>query len=789
MNKLNKMLIREILKNKWQFISAALVIFAGITIFTATIISYRNLKNSMDYSYEKYRFLDFQAKTVGANITSDLIEKIMKLDGVEKVMGRLTADASGNLKGKQKLSVRVLSVPDQGMPPINSISVMSGNYPVSNNECLLSNRFGKYHDIKNGDTISISINNKDLSLKVAGLALGPEFFKLMKSPSSLSDSDGDFGLVFIRESKLSSMLNSKGNYNEVHIIFSKDANKEEVIKKTEELLMPIGLMSSTERSRQLSHIMVSDDIDQIKTLAAVIPVLFLLVAAAIIYIMQKRIIANQRVIIGSLKALGYGDIRILFHYIKFSVLLSLMGSIPAILAGTILSKIMTYEMYLKMYEFPKVITSSSLDLFAVSILLSLLFCVVGSLNAAKKILKIEPAQAMRSEAPKAGRRILVERLTFLWKRLDFGWKVTLRNVFRSRQRSLLTVMGFVFSIMLFVVVFSVTDTVDNVLDFHFNTQQAQDYTADFKQPLPFQNAVNLSKRSGDSKAEPILELPIEISKEAQKRDTKLIAVQKDMKLNKLIDDNGNNMAIPDDGILVANGIAKKLSIKKGDFIKVKLYYKEAKVVTLKVEGIIKQAIGFNCYMNIDAVTRYLSAPKYATGLLVKTLDSNKEPLEKSLLNIPEVESVESRQKALTTVKSLIKLIYIFVGFMAVFCVIMGFSIIFITTVINLTERTRELASLKVLGYSDREIGRTIFRENIILGIIALIPGILFGITLSNLIIPELNSRLMYLESVISVRTYTVTILSVLLYISLAQLTIRKSIKNLDMVEVLKNREA
>jgi putative ABC transport system permease protein len=789
MNKLNKMLFREIIKTKWQFIAAALVIFAGINIFTATIISYRNLKNSMDYSYEKYGFLDYYAKTFGENITNNLLKKIQKLDGVEKVMGRLTVDASSDIKDKKKLQVRVVSVPDKGMPSINSISVMSGRFVNSDNECLLSTRFGKFYNVNNGDNINISINNKDYSFKVAGLALGPEFFKLMKSPSSLSDSDGDFGLVFIKESKVLSILNSKGNYNEVHVIFSKDAQKDNVIKKIEEILKPAGLMASTERNKQLSHIMVSDDIEQVKTLAAIIPVLFLLVAAAIIYIMQKRIITNQRVLIGSLKALGYSDKKILFHYIKYSIILSLMGSIPAIFAGTLLGKLMTYSMYLKIYDFPKVITSSSFDLFAVSILLSLAFCVIGSLNAAKKVLKIEPAQAMRPEAPKAGKRILIERLTFFWDRLGFGWKVTFRNLFRSRQRSLLTIMGFVFSIMLFITVFSITDTVDNLIKFHFYTLQVQDYTADFKESLPFQKAVDLAKKGSSATVEPILELPVEITKETQKMDTKLIAVQKDMSLNKLIDEYGNDVAIPDDGILIANSLAKKMSIQNGDFIEVKLYYKEVKIIKLKVQGIIKQAIGFNCYMNIDAVTVYLNAPKYATGALVKTSESNKVLLEKTLTNTPEVESVESRQKALTTIKSLIKLIYYFVGFMAVFCVIMGFSIIFITTIINLTERTRELASLKVLGYSDKEIGRTIFRENIILGIIALIPGILLGVTISNLIIPELNSRIMYLESVISIRTYIVTIISVLIYISLAQLTIRRSIKNLDMVEVLKNREA
>ena len=192
---------------------------------------------------------------------------------------------------------------------------------------------------------------------------------------------------------------------------------------------------------------------------------------------------------------------------------------------------------------------------------------------------------------------------------------------------------------------------------------------------------------------------------------------------------------------------------------------------------------------MDFVTKQINIPKYATGIMVKTSENNKDSLEKSLLNKPEIESVENRERALASIWALIKLIYYFAGFMAVFCVIMGFSIIFITTIINLTERTRELASLKVLGYSDREIGKTILRENIILGIIALIPGILLGINISNVIIPELNSRMMYLESVISVRSYIVTILCVFIYISLVQLTIRKSIRNLDMVEVFKNREA
>lgn len=789
MKKLNRMLFREILKTKWQFIAAAAVIFAGIAIFSATIISYRNLKDSMDYSYEKYRFADYSAETYGYKISPGVIDEVRKVDGVKSAMGRISADAAADIEDETRVPVRIVSVPDRGQPEINGLYVLSGNY-LSNgtkNQCLVSSRFGKYYGHKEKQNINTLINSKDYSFEIAGLVSGPEFFKLMKSPSSISASDGDFGLIFIKESDARNIFGTSGMYNQLHVIFKKDADSEKTMHKIEDILKPYGLMTGTPRGQQLSHIMISDDVEQVKAIATVLPIVFLIVAAAIIYIMQRRIISNQRTMIGSLKALGYTDRRILWHYIKYSVILSFVGAVPAIIAGQFLGKLMTL-VYLQLYDLPELQSKIYFDTFFIAIALSLVFCTAGGYNAAKRVLKIEPAQAMRSEAPKAGKRILLEKLGFIWRNLSFSWKVTLRNIFRNRQRSFLTIMGFMFTVILFVVMFSLTDTVDYVIDLQFNVSQKQDFTVNLKKPMPYNDSISIKELDGIGKVEPLLESPVEINKGTAKKQVKLIGLDGNSSLYKFTDKNGKSISVPQNGILIAKSLANKLAANVGDEVNIKYFFGDIKEGKVKVAGIIRQAVGFDCYMNLNEMSEQLKTPKTSTSLLIQVSKSDKDKLEKVLQQNPLFESVESKEKAYNTIKSLMALIYYVVGFMVVFCVIMGFSIIFITTIINLTERGRELASMKVLGYTDSEIGRTLLRENIILGIIALIPGLILGQLVCGLIIPELNSRIMYLEAIVSIKTYIITALSVLLYILLAQLSIRKSIKKLNMVEVLKNKE-
>jgi putative ABC transport system permease protein len=395
---------------------------------------------------------------------------------------------------------------------------------------------------------------------------------------------------------------------------------------------------------------------------------------------------------------------------------------------------------------------------------------------------------MRSEAPSSGKRVFLERVGFIWNRLAFGWKMSIRNVFRSRTRTLFTIVGMMATIMFFLVSLFFLDSIDYILYQNFFVFQKQDYKITFASPSSYYDALELGSIEGVRKVEPVLEIPVEIQNGWRKEETFAVGVIEGNDFYRLVDDNFNPVKVPEEGMLVAQTIAEKLDIKKGDMVKVKLHLGNILEKDIKVAGLVKQYAGFNCYMNIKELGRLAEEGVFATGALASVKAGKDEAVIKELYDISGIETVEARNDVFKDFATFLELMNMFVGFMIFFGTIMGFSIIFNTTVINIMERRRELASLKVLGYTSKEVENTILRENMMIGVISIIPGVLFGEFMCSFLAKMFSNEVFALEVVISPKTYMIAILSVFLFAVLAQNANKKNISGLDMVEVLKNRE-
>jgi putative ABC transport system permease protein len=787
MNKLNRMLIREILKSKGQFIAAVAVVFAGIAMFSASFVSYKNLKNSVDNYYEQYAFLNYYADVKG--ISSIGISEINAIKGVKGAIGRITADVGADMGSDKRVTVRLISMPEVAQPDVNRLVSISGAYFNNNDQysCLVSRKFAEFYKLEENSSIKAIINLKTYEFNVDGIVDSPEFVYAMKSPSDVSPSAEKFGIVYVKESTAASILGTNNMYNQVHVAFEKNTEEAELIDILEDNLKPYGFIIGTERKDQLSSLMVDNEIAELSEIALMFPMLFLTVAATIIYIMQRRIINNQRTLIGVMKAIGYTNSRILMHYILYSLLIALAGAIPGVFVGFLLSIALT-KSYTNIFSIPLMKTEIYMSLLALGVLMSSGFCLLAGYSSAKRVLKIDPAQAMRSEAPSSGKRVFLERVGFIWNRLAFGWKMSIRNVFRSRTRTLFTIVGMMATIMFFLVSLFFLDSIDYILYQNFFVFQKQDYKITFAKPSSYYDALELRSIEGIRKVEPVLEIPVEIQNGWRKEETFAVGVIEENDFYRLIDDNFTPVKVPEEGMLIAQTIAEKLDIKKGDMVKVKLYLGDIFEKDIKDAGLVKQYAGFNCYMNIKELGRLAEEGAFATGALASVKAGKDEAVIKELYDISGIETVEARNDVFKDFATFLELMNMFVGFMIFFGTIMGFSIIFNTTVINIMERRRELASLKVLGYTSKEVENTISRENMMIGVISIIPGVLFGEFMCNLLAKMFSNEVFAFEVVISPKTYLIAILSVFLFAVLAQNANKKNISGLDMVEVLKNRE-
>lgn len=342
--------------------------------------------------------------------------------------------------------------------------------------------------------------------------------------------------------------------------------------------------------------------------------------------------------------------------------------------------------------------------------------------------------------------------------------------------------------MLFLVSLFFLDSMDYVLYQNFFVFQKQDYKIRFANPSSYFDALELKNIEGIRRVEPLLEIPAEIQKGWRKEQTSMVGITRDNDFYRLVDSSFTPLEVPEKGVLVSQSIAEKLNVKKGDTIKVKLYLGNIFEKNIKVEGIVKQYVGFNCYMNIKELGRLTEQGLFATGAVVSVKGGKEETVIKELYDINGVETVEAKDDTFKDFAQFLELMNTFIGFMIFFGTIMGFSIIFNTTVINIMERRRELASLKVLGYTGKEVENTILRENMIIGVISIIPGLILGELMCHFLAGLFSNEIFMLEVVIGPKSYTIAILSVFLFAVLAQYANRKNISGLDMVEVLKNRE-
>ncbi|MCX7773095.1 MAG: FtsX-like permease family protein [Clostridia bacterium] len=784
MKKLNLSLLRDIKRNKRQFIAASLVVLAGIALFICTYASYKNLKLSADDFYNENRLMDYLA--VFQDVPDSLLSEIRSIEGVRQAERRGYYDISFNRPDGRHATLRMITVPDAEPMELNRLSVNKGTYSGSLGEleCMLSRDFSKFYKLSPGSTLSVEASGREESLTVKAVVDSPEFVWVIRSARDILPASEDMGILYVSESTAKRLMGEGFRYNQVAFSFAGDSdNTIEKIKSLENRGFVLGI----EKESLPSYEGVKGEITELEEVAYLFPALFLSVAAIMVFVMLKKIIASQRSQIGLLKAFGYKNKAIVAYYVKYAVLIGLFGSLAGSAIGFLLSGRMT-EMYARLFNLPKIHNALYPDTVAVSIVLSLVFCGLAGLLSSRKILKIEPASAMRSEVPKAGRRILLERLTPIWKRLSFGWKMSLRNVFRSRQRTLLTILGLTMAVMLLMVSMFFLDSLDYILQNQYHSFLTYDEKINYQTAQSLAETEKVAKLKGVQHLDPAYSISVEIRNRDQKEDTLLVLTPSDNKSFHFTDDTHAPVSLKSEGIMLDYKTAEKLGAGIGDHVTVKPLLPGSKGVELEITALCKQYTAFNAYMSLSEGYEAFSLPEVVNEAYLKVDPSEKAQLELELSKEKNVITVDSKEKAYDNFKKLMALFYEFVGAMIFFGAVMGFVVVYNTTSINITEREREIASLKVLGYKVSEISRSILRENIFISLLAIVPALVVGRLACEYFGSKFSNELVSFAIVVYPKTYVIGVLAAIAFALLAIAAHIKHIKKLDMVEVLKNRE-
>jgi putative ABC transport system permease protein len=788
MRALDRKVMRDLWHLRGQVLAIGMVVGAGIAALIMSLSTLEALDETTAAYYERYRFGDAFAWVKRA--PGSVEQRIEALPGVRTVQTRVLRYATLDIEGfAEPVMGQMVSVPAGRQPVLNQLAVQSGRLPEKGtvDEVVLNEPFAEAHGLRVGDMIVAIINGKRRELRVVGTALSPEFVYAL-GPGALMPDDKRFGILWMEHETLAAAYDLKGAFNSVSLDLERGASAAQIVQQLDRLLERYGGVGAIEREDQLSNWFVMNEMEQLRTMSMILPTIFLVVSAFLTNMVMGRLVATERGQIGLMKAFGYSRTEVGMHYAKFVVGIVLVGSLIGVAAGTWLGRINT-EMYTDLFRFPMLLYRPSTSAMAIAIGVSLVAALAGATGAVRRAASLPPAQAMNPPAPAVFRRMrLWDTRAARW--LDQGSRIIVRNILRSPTRSLLTMVGVSASVGLLVLAIQWNDSLDYLGYSYFFRAQHQDATIGLAEPQSETIVRDFEHLPGVLAVEPMRIVGADLSVGPVRHRGSITGLKRDAWLQPIFDDaSGQVVPAPPDGLVLGTVLAEKLGVSVGDEVWVEVLEGRRPEFSLPVVGLIETYIALPAFMNIDALNRVLKE-RPSTEYLNILVDGNEQAaFYAKLKGLPMVSAVMLRRAAIDSFyNTLVENIMVFITLFSGLACALGFGVAYNSARIALSERGRELATLRVLGFSRGEISYILLAEVGLLIAIALPFGCLLGRALSELMAASFNTELFRIPLVIEPATYGLSVVIALAATILSALVVRHRVDHLDLIEVLKTRE-
>jgi putative ABC transport system permease protein len=791
MGLLLRKLLRDIGEAKGQFISIIMVIIIGVMFYTAFNSTLLNLTVASERYFTAYRLADLWASFQKA--PENVTDRIGNLPEVQKVTGRVVKDQQITIN-KHDAIIRLITLPDRRSETVNDVMLRAGRYFSGDEirQCLVEEAFFKAQRLRFGAYLEPIINGNRVKLKVIGVVKSPEYLYPLRDGSEMVPDSLRFGVVYVKKSFGQALLGFNGSVNDLSIQLKPGADSVQVQSRLERVLQRYGLIEIIPRKDQLSYNTFAGEIEQIGSISGVFPILFLIVAATIIYITMTRIIENQRVQIGTMKALGYGNLQIMVHYLSYAALTGLVGSAIGSLIGIWLGK-QIIRLYNTLYQLPLEQMQAHYELIVPASMLALIFCGIAGYNSCRKELRLVPAESMRPKAPKTGMKTGLERLDFLWRRCNFSWKIIFRNLFRYKRRVLLTSIGIIFASALLLAALGLNDSIGFLVDQQYSTIQQYDLRVMLNEMTAPAALNSIRSLPHVSRLEPVVGLGVEISNGWRTKKLGLTGLPEQSRLYRVTDREGCHVAIPKEGILISNQLSETLGVGPGDWVRIKTLLpgknREQDRRPVRVKGVVSQYVGQSAYGELNFCGKLLLDGATVNQVMLK-LDQlqNQTKVTAKLKEMATVDSIQSTTDALANLNKAVENSSFSIGFMILASGILAFAVIYNITTINIFERRRELATLKVLGFTRSEMDGLIRNENLIVTLFSVVCGLFLGRRLLDFLARDASTDNMSLPAVLHEPSYFLAVVLVLAFTLSANFILMKKVHTIDMVEALKSSE-
>ncbi len=784
---LDRKLVRDLMAMKSQAMAIALVIAGGVATFIMAISVLDSLLATQQAFYRDYQFADVFATLKRAPETVRL--RLEEIEGVRRVATRVTTAASLDLDGfEDPVTAQVISLPDDGEQLLNRIYIRRGRLVDSNrsDEVVISESFAEAHGFMPGDQFRVTIRGKRRTLRIVGIALSPEFIYQLQ-PGALIPDFRTYGILWMARRSLESAAEMEGGFNDVAIQVEPGASIPTVLNDVDAVLARYGGIGAVSRENQPSHRYLSEEFKQLRQMATMFPTIFLGVAAFLLNVVVTRLIATQREQLAILKAFGYSTGAVAAHYTKLVVLVVLLG----VAIGTGLGIWMATAMgnlYMQYYRFPFMLYLLKPSVVLAACGISLAAAIAGTLVSVLKAAGVPPAEAMQPAAPPRFRPTLLERLGVVG-RLAQPTRMILRNISRRPVKSLLTVIGVAFACGIVVIGGFYRDCIDYMVSIQFRYAQRDDITVTFVEPSSHRAAYSLRQKPGVNVVEPFRTVPADLVFEQRSYRGSIRGIPENNSLYRLLNTQLDLVEIPPEGIILTDYLADMLDIRPGDILTVEVHEGERPVRQVPVVGVVKEFVGVSAYMRLDALNRLMREGAAISGVYLTADRDARSALLEDLKDMPRVAGASMRENALKNFYDTMArqmLVFVFINTLMAMTIAVG--VVYNSVRIALSERRRELASLRVLGFTLGEISYILLGELAILVLAAIPIGCLIGRGLSEIMVNNLETELFRVPAIIFPKTYSFAATVVLLAALGSGLVVARQLARLDLVSVLKARE-
>lgn len=785
---LNRKLFRDLFRLQGQVITIALVVAAGIAAYVTMRGTWASLLDSRDAYYDRYRFSHVFAQCKRAPLA--LADRIEALPGVASVATRLVELVTLPLPDEPEPAAgQIVTIPDSGQqPPQNALALKSGRWPEPGrgDEILVLDSFANARNVAAGQTLSVILNGKERDLRVVGTALSPEFVFAMEPGAAMPEADR-FAVMWMFREAAAPAFDLDGAFNSVVLRLQPGASEPAVLAAIDELLEPYGGFGAVGRSHQESNYFLEEELGQLEQMATFVPVIFLAVAAFLLNVVLSRLVWLQRGQIAALKALGYSDRAIGLHYLQLVSVVVVLGALVGLVLGVWLGRGYT-ELYTMYFRFPVLRYRLDASVASVAILVSLGAALVGALATMRRIARMPPAEAMRPPAPLAYTRSWVDRLGAV---ALFGQasRMIVREILRRPLRTALSSLGTAMAVAILVAGRFGVDAFEVLLDKVFQTAMTEDLAVNFIRPMPERAVRELGHLPGVHHAEGLRMVPVRVSSGPRARDALFDGREPGLRLRRLMDGELKDVALPEGGVLLTRKLAEILHVSVGEQVRVQLREGHRGTETVVVSGLIDEPYGLFGHMRLADLNRLMDEDRMVSMALLDVDPSALDDVRRRLRRRPHIRAVSRRMATIESFRRQTGAVWgAMTAILTLFAATIAVGVVYNNARVALSMRSRDLASLRVLGFTRAEISAVLLGELFVQVLLAIPIGLVLGTWMADGLMAMADPERFRMDAVISSRTYAFATLVTLLSGLVSALLVRRKLDRLDLIGVLKTRE-